>query len=207
MISFHYLEVGYRSPPITCHFGQGWVPGPQDPSFRRFLSTHKTPNWLKLVPNLNRHYQAYSCVCYWKRVNGKTVYLGFCRIMRLNKLCLPTMSATGHRYQREQECPVFVTTTLSSALTESTASPTPLAGCSQRVSFSLSDSRPRRQLFWRSSFLVQPFFRICVSSPTLDTEHTRYGADRFVSPAELVVRLQLGSYPLFACLCMLIAPP
>ena len=60
-------------------------------------------------------------------------------------------------------------------MTGSTASPTPSAGCSERVSFSLSDSFPRRQLFRRSSFPVQPFFRICVSSPTLDTEHTRYG--------------------------------
>jgi len=82
-------------------------------------------------------------------------------------------------------CTSPTTTTLSSALTGSTASPTPSARSSAHVSFPLSYSRPRCQLFWRSPFLVQAFFRTCVSSPTLDTEHTWHEVARFSSPQNL----------------------
>jgi len=43
-IFFHYLEVGYRSPPITCHFGQGWVPGPPTrPQFQTIFVHPRDP--------------------------------------------------------------------------------------------------------------------------------------------------------------------
>jgi len=43
-----------------------------------------------------------------------------------------------------------------------------------------------------------------VSYPPLGTKHTWHELAHFASPAELAVRLQLGSH--FACLCVLIVP-
>ena len=44
-IFLHKLEVGYRSPPIKCYFGQGWVPGPpKRPHFETILVHPRSPD-------------------------------------------------------------------------------------------------------------------------------------------------------------------